>query len=205
MSHDDFSAHVTETRTSTDELVEWWHRTAKISAENLATAPREQLWVLDLLVGRDLPFIRSIAFHLHLIPAAEAKAAAKRDLVRDAAEVISKRQGGDIDIDETTLALTAARRRSRDLIAGSHHHGANWVGYITVTARSRDELAQASRQLEDTCSSGLGIERLDWMDSYQAAAMGATWPIARGITPNSSALSARLYRRLAGRTDKDAI
>jgi hypothetical protein len=205
MSHDEFSAHVTETRTESRELVEWWHRTAKISAENLATAPREQLWVLDLLVGRDLPFIRSIAFHLHLIPAAEAKAAAKRDLVRDAAEVISKRQGGDIDIDETTLALTAARRRSRDLIAGSHHHGANWVGYITITARSRDELAQASRQLEDTCSSGLGIERLDWMDSYQAAAAGTTWPIGRGITPHSSALSARLYRRLAGRTDKDAI
>jgi hypothetical protein len=205
MSHDEFSAHVTETHSPAGDLTEWWHRTARISAENLATAPREQLWVLDLLVGRDLPFIRSVSFHLHLIPAAEAKAAARRDLVRDAAEVISKRQDGQIDTDDTTLALTAARRRSRDLIAGSHHHGANWVGYVTITARSRDELARASRQLEDTCSSGLGVERLDWLDSYQAAAAGATWPIARGITPNESALSARLYRRLAGRTDKDAL
>lgn len=204
-SHDEFSAHVTETVLATGELVEWWHRTAKITAENLATAPREQLWVLDLLVGRDLPFIRSISFHLHLIPAVEAKAAARRDLVRDAAEIISKRQDGQVDTDESTLALTAARRRSRDLIAGSHHHGANWVGYITITARSRDELTRASRQLEDTCSSGLGIERLDWMDSYQAAAAGTTWPIGRGITANDSSLSARLYRRLAGRTEKDSI
>lgn len=201
-SHDEFSAHVTETGT---EPVEWWHRTAMIRAENLATAPREQLWVLDLLVGRDLPYIRSVSFHLHLVPAAEAKAAARRDLVRDAAEVISKRQDGQVDTDETTLALTAARRRSRDLIAGSHHHGANWIGYITITARSRDELATASRQLEDTCSSSLGIERLDWLDSYQAAASGTTWPIARGISAGESSLSARLYRRLAGRTEKDAL
>lgn len=204
-SHDEFSAHITETRTPDGELVEWWHRTAMIRAENLATAPREQLWVLDLLVGRDLPYIRSISFQLQLIPAAEAKAAARRDLVRDAAEVISKRQDGQVDTDETTLALTAARRRSRDLIAGSHHHGANWVGYITITVRSRDELVSASRQLEDTCSSGLGIERLDWMDSYQAAAAGTTWPIGRGIGANETSLSARLYRRLAGRTDKDAL
>jgi hypothetical protein len=206
LSHDEFSTSVTETRDpGTGQLLEWWHRTARVSAENLATAPREQLWVLDLLVGRDLPFIRSVSFHLQLIPAAEAKAAARRDLIRDAAEVISKRQDGQIDTDETTLALGAARRRSRDLIAGSHHHGTNWVGYITITTRGRDELARASRQLEDTCSSGLGIERLDWLDSYQAAATGTTWPIGRGIAPHATTLSARLYRRLAGRTDKDTL
>lgn len=204
-SHDEFSATVTERSDAEGTSRKWWHRTAKISAENLATAPREQLWVLDLLVGRDLPFIRSVSFNIHLVPAAEAKAAARRDLVRDAAEIISRRQDGQIETDDTTLALTSARRRTRDLIAGSQHHGANWVGYITITATSRDELARASRQLEDTCSSGLGIERLDWQDSYQAAAAGTTWPIGRGITSHDTTLSSRIYRRLAGRTEKDAL
>lgn len=205
-SHDEFSAHaVTDIDPATGAPVEWWHRTARISAENLAVAPREQLWVLDLLLGRELDAIRSISFHLHLIPALEARAAAKRDLVRDVAEVISKREQGQVDYDETTTSLSAARRRSRDLTAGSHHHGVSWVGYVTITARTREELTEVSRRLEDTCSTGLGIERLDWMDSYQAAASGTTWPIGRGITAEAPTLAGRLYQRLAGSSEKEAI
>jgi hypothetical protein len=205
-SHDEYSAHVV---TTTDPIrggaVQWWHRTAAIHAESLATASRTQLWLLDLLIGKDIQFIRTVSFHMHLIPAGEAKAAARQDLVRDAAEVISRRESGQIDVDDTEVQMSAARRRGQDLVAGSQHHGVAWIGYVTISVPNRDELARASRQLEETCSTGLGIERLDWLDSYQSAASGTTWPIGRGLRAGRSAFSARIYRQLAGHGDKEAI
>jgi len=187
------------------EPVEWWHRTAAITADALVTAPRTQLWVLDLLIGNDLSFIRSVSFHIHLIPAAEAKIAARQDVVRDAAETLARREAGKISADDTEVAMSAANRRRSDLVSGSHHHGAAWVGYVTISAHDRDELARASRQLEDTCSTSLGIERLDWLDSYQSAASGTTWPIGRGIGRSRTSISSRVYSRLAGKSEKGAI
>lgn len=205
-SHDEFSAHVVASLDPmTGEPVEWWHRTAAIKADALATAPRTQLWLLDLLIGRDMQFIRSISFHIHLIPASDAKAAARQDLVRDAAEALSRQEAGQFDTDDTDVAMSAARRRQRDLVSGSHHHGASWIGYVTISATTRDELARSSRQLEETCAGSLGIDRLDWMDSYQSAASGTTWPIGRGLAGERSSLSARMYARLAGKSEKESI
>jgi hypothetical protein len=205
-SRDEFSAHIVD---GFDPVrggrVEWWHRTAAIHAESLATAPRTQLWLLDLLIGKDIPFIRTVSFHMHLIPAGEAKNAARQDLVRDAAEAMSKKESGQIDTDDTEVHMSAARRRRQDLVAGSQHHGASWIGFVTISVRDRDQLARASRQLEETCSTGLGIERLDWLDSYQSAASGATWPIGRGLRATRPALSARLYERMAGHGEKESI
>ena len=205
-SHDEFSAHVVHgTDPATGDPVEWWHRTAAITADAMVTAPRTQLWVLDLLIGNDLSFIRSVSFHIHLVPAAEAKIAARQDVVRDAAETLARREAGKISADDTEVAMSAANRRRNDLVSGSHHHGGAWVGYVTVSVRSRDELARASRQLEDTCSTSLGIERLDWLDSYQSAASGTTWPIGRGIGRSRRSVSTRLYARLAGKAERGAI
>jgi hypothetical protein len=205
-SHDEFSAHVVN---GFDPVrgapVQWWHRTAAIHAESLATAPRTQLWLLDLLIGKDIQSVRTVSFHLHLIPAGEAKNAARQDLVRDAAESLSRREAGQIDTDDTEVHMSAARRRRQDLIAGSQHHGAAWIGYVTISVRDRDQLARASRQLEETCSTGLGIERLDWLDSYQSAASGTTWPIGRGLRATRSSLSARIYDRMAGHGEREAI
>ncbi|GAA1062033.1 MULTISPECIES: hypothetical protein [Agromyces] len=205
-SHDEFSAHIVDDRDPvTGAPVTWWHRTARIDARNLSTGGRTQLWMLELLIGRDLDFVRTVSFHLHLVPAAEAKAAANRDLVRDQADAISKTEHGTVDLDETSTAMTASRRRRTDLRAGTGHHGVAWTGYVTISARSRDELARASRQLEEACQTALGIEYLDWQDSYQAAASGTTWPIGRGQTATDRSLSARAYRLLAGRTEKEAL
>jgi hypothetical protein len=205
-SHDEFSAHVVDGFDPVSgEAVQWWHRTAAIHAESLATAPRTQLWLLDLLIGKDIQFIRTVSFHMHLIPAGEAKNAARQDLVRDTAEALSKQEAGQIDTDDTEVHISAARRRRQDLVAGSRHHGAAWIGYVTISVRDRDQLARASRQLEETCSTGLGIERLDWLDSYQSAASGTTWPIGRGLRATRSALSARIYDRMAGHGERDAI
>jgi hypothetical protein len=125
--------------------------------------------------------------------------------VRDAAEALSRQEAGQFDTDDTDVAMSAARRRQRDLVSGSHHHGASWIGYVTISATTRDELARSSRQLEETCAGSLGIDRLDWMDSYQSAASGTTWPIGRGLAGERSSLSARMYARLAGKSEKESI
>ena len=214
-SHDEFSAHVVESYDPTilrrgDPIkdapgVTWWHRTAAIHGENLAVAGRSPLWCLDLLVGRELTFVRSVSFHMHLIPAGQAKAAARADVVRDMAGVVADRQKGRLVSDDSTTRMSAAQRRAKDLEAGSHHHGASWVGYITISAPTREDLAQASRQLEEACATGLGIDFLDWQDSFQAAASGTTWPIGRGLRPDTPSLATRAIGRLAGRTEKEAL
>ena len=205
-SHDEFSAHVVDgIDTETGLPVQWWHRTAAIRGEAMAVSARSQLWTLDLLIGKELSFIRSVSFHMHLVPAGEAKSAARRDLVRDIADDISDKQHGRIGNDDTNVAMTAAKRRGADLSAGSHHHGVDWVGYVTVTAPNKDALAQASRQLAEVCSTGLGVDRLEWQDSFQAAASGTTWPIGRGLKHSAPTFATRVYTGLAGRTEKEAI
>ena len=214
-SHDEFSAHVVDSYDPTylgigDPIenapaVQWWHRTAAIHGENLAVAGRTPLWLLDLLIGRELSVVRTIAFHLHLVPAAQAKAKARQDAVRDGSAIYAAQQKGRLVNDETQMGLGAAERRKADLAAGSHHHGVEWIGYVTISAMSRDELAKASRQLEELCATGLGIDRLDWQDSFQSAASGATWPIGRGLRPDASTLAGRAVSRLAGRSEKEAI
>jgi len=205
-SHDEFSAQIVEdTDPITDSPVTWWHRTARLVPESMAVAGRTPLWVLDLLVGPSLSAVRSVTFHINLIPAAEAKVTAQRDLVRDSAEILSRREAGQIDVGDTQAAMSAAQRRSMDLVAGSNHHGVSWVGYVTISTRSREDLSRASRELADLCSSSLGVAQLEWQDSYQAAASGTTWPIGRGIATETTSLSARLYQGLAGTSEKEAI
>ena len=112
---------------------------------------------------------------------------------------------GRLADEDSVVAVSAAQRRRADLAAGSHHHGIEWIGYVTVTAESRDQLAAACRQLADVCSSELGIDRLEWQDSYQAAASGTTWPIGRGLRPPRSSVASRLYAGLAGRSEREAL
>ncbi len=60
----------------------------------MAAAPRSQLWVLDLLLGGGLTFTRSVSFHLRLVPAIEAKVAARRDVVRDLSDQVADQRPG---------------------------------------------------------------------------------------------------------------
>lgn len=205
-SHDEFSAHIVETlNPETGEPVQWWHRTAAIKAENLAVGRRSQLWLLDLLIGSELHFLRTVTFHHQLIPSNEARAAARRDLVRDEAAQLADAEKGRLANDETQVNKTAAQLRNADLGYGSRHHGDTWIGYVTITETSRDRLQKASRHLEEVCENGLGIEHLDWQDNFQSAASGTTWPIGRGITTEKPSITNRVYRKLAGKSNKEAL
>lgn len=202
----EYSAHVVDgTDPHTGQPVQWWHRTAAIRAENLTVAQRRPLWLLELLVGRQLDVIRTVTFHIELVPANEARRAARRDLVSDMADEISRTGNGRIPLDEGNVRIDAAQRRRIDLAEGSGHHGTNWVGYITVTAENREQLAWASRELTELCANEVGIQKLEWLDSYQPAASGTTWPIGRGIRPHKPSFGARVMRMIAGNGDKEAI
>lgn len=205
-SHDEFSAQVVD---DIDPImggpVQWWHRTAAIRSENMAMGARGQLWALDLLTGADIRFIRTLSFHLHLVPKGEARAATTKDITRDHADRIGDAQSGRVANDETAANLSAAQIRARDIAHGSPHHGGAWVGYVTISERDRDALMRASRALEETCATGLGIERLDWQDSYQAAASGTTWPIGRGLTPGRPSFGSKFINALAGKSEKEAL
>ncbi len=202
----EFSAHVVEgIDPDTGAQVEWWHRTAAIRAEHLSVAQRTPLWLLPLLVGNKLDVIRTVTFHIELIPASEARHAARKDLVSDLATEHAETAGGRIPLDEGSVRVDAARRRRNDLAEGSGHHGTNWIGYVTITADSKEQLALDSRALEELCDTDAGIHRLEWLDSYQPAASGLTWPIGRGIRADTPTWAARTMRVLAGKGEKEAI
>ncbi|TPW78401.1 hypothetical protein [Schumannella sp. 10F1B-5-1] len=205
-SHDEFSAHVVDDSDPvTGETVTWWHRTAAITSENMAMGARTPLWALPLLLGNETRTVRTLSFHLRLIPKGEASSAARADVVRDTADVRAAREKGRLVADETGSNMSAAKRRAADLAHGSPHQGVEWVGFVTISERSRDDLMRGSRILEDACATQLGVTRLDWLDSYQAAASGTTWPIARGLNPGTPSFATRTVNRMAGRSDKDSL
>ena len=204
-SRDEFSLTVTEGTGMHGEPVAWHSRTAKITAGGLSTGGRTPLWQLALLVGTHLKMPRTISYHHHLVPAVEASAAAVKDLVRDEARKQSDADAGHLVDAATKVAANAAAQRIADFTPGSGHEGDYWVGYVTIQETSRDRLAEASRLLESTCHSKAGIKKLEWLDSYQSAAAGTTWPIGRGIRSQAASTSTKFYRRLAGRSRKDEL
>jgi len=205
-SGDDYSAHVvTGTDPRTGKEQQWWHRTAVIRADAMATVRRSSLWVTPLLSSGGSGNVRTLTFHTWVVPAEQALHAARRDQTRDAADRISRSSSGRLLDDDTELRLTAATRRAKNLRAGMQNAGVDWVGYLTVTARSREELSDVCRRVTGTAARELGIERLEWCDTYQAAASGCTWPIARGLRPPISRGRDKLLGGLSGHGAKEAL
>jgi len=205
-SYDEWSAYVVDgINPFTDEEVQWWHRTAAIKAEHLAVNPRTPLWMIELLRGSELDCVRSVSFHIRLVPAREAKARAQSDRTKDMAAMIEDKDKGRQENDEVVTRKTAAEQRVADLAAGTGHHGVEWVGYITLSARTRSDLGTVCRDLADLADSEAGIDQLVWLDTYQSAAAGTTWPIGRGLGVTKKDLISHGGDILAGRTAKEEL
>ena len=199
-SQDTKGSHIV-TDTDTPDSPEWHHRTAALRGAYMTPGTRTQLWMLPLIIGRTLRCHRTVAIHEHLVPRAEALQLAKSDVVADSANVLADRERGRLTDDATETTLSAAQIRRRDLSAGNQHHGLSWVIYITLSETDPTALDRACRELTDVCTTDLGVTRLEWLDSYQAAAMGTTMPVGRGLAPYTPATSARFLRALAGSED----
>src|SRR5690606_25763823 len=110
--------------------------------------------------------------------------------------------GRDED-DEAEVRLSSAERRARDLRPGRQNAGVEWIGYLTVSGRSRAELAQVCRRVQAIAADDLGIEQLDWLDTYQSAASGCTWRIARGLRAPAERSRDKVMSGLAGHGAKE--
>lgn len=202
-SHDDWNAHwVEDIDPLTKKKVTWGHRTAMITASQMETGERSPYWLLALLHNAGSG-ARTLSFQLELIPAEQARLLASKDVVRDMAAVIAKQNKGQLVDPGTDVNLRSARARGTDLMPGSGQHGVNWVGFITISAKTQQELTKASRRLEETAANAAGIQKLSWLDTYQAAASGTTWPIFRGLKPSKPSTGAKLMNRLAGKVEKE--
>ncbi|NYI42885.1 SCO6880 family protein [Demequina lutea] len=167
---------------------EYWHATAMIRSSLTGNAPRTTLWTLPVLTGMRAPIVRTMSFHLRLIPAMSARGRAESDAARAHVEVIEANKRGRLDSLEAQHQRDTALRRMNDLRPGSRHQGVEWVGFVTITSESAEGLGRDKRIMEEHVQTGLGINRLLWMDTMHSAAMGTTWPIARGVRPRRAAL-----------------
>ncbi|CAQ03196.1 MAG: hypothetical protein HDR73_12675 [Clavibacter sp.] len=205
-SHDEFSAHIVEdVEPDTGRRTQWFHRTAAILAENMQDQARDPFWMLKVLHSADLQMVRSVAFHLRFVPAVQARADAQQTRVLAAAERIARENKTGLEDGTLRLEMTGAEHRAADVAPGTGHHGVEWVGFVTISARSLAELKRASSRLEDVCATDVGIARLDWQDSFAAAASGCTYPIARGQKPPQVPIGSRIEAGISGRRQKEAL
>lgn len=210
-SHDDWSSTevVSESPDPLDPALmlapsSWRHRTAMIPIRGLEVRPVDGLWLSSILTGMEEQIVRTIAMHIQFVPAREAKIGARRDATSDRADIISQERKGRIVDDDAELALSAAVRRFEDLRDGGGHHGAVWAGFLTVSARTKDELNAACSHVEEAAD-GAGINRLEWLDTVQSAAQATTWPLGRGMATPKRSGAARTAERLSTTTNKEAI
>jgi len=203
-SRDELSATVITGPGPDGRQEQWWHRTAVLPIEALETGSRTSLWVAPLLSRMPHPIVRTLSLQTEVVPAADARHAARTDVTTDLADLDAQREKGVLTNEELEAGLIAARGRLADLAPGSGHHGAGWVGHLTISARTRAELVDACAKTTEAAGNA-GISALDWCDTQQAAAAACTWPVARGMRPIGKTTASTLRAVLAGSGSKEAI
>lgn len=207
-SHDEWSytsiTGAVPTWDSTPATATWHHRTAHVPIENVETGPRTALWMAPLLSRMPEQVVRTISVQIEGVPAGIARSGARSDLAADIAEIESDRRKGRLTDEDAQVRLRTARSRLADLDPGSGHQGAGWAMHLTISAQTRQDLADASKRIEEAADAA-GITGLDWLDAHQSAALGFTWPIARGMRPIGASMLRFLGDRLAGTGHKEAL
>jgi hypothetical protein len=179
-------------------------RTARITAKNLEVVERNALWMAPLLGGMQSQVVRTIAWHIEGSPQDEARHLSEQDRVSDIADQIKRSKDGQIEDVALNVEADAARRRHQDLIPGTGHVGANWVGYITVTDGTERGLADVSELIEDAASRA-GIRTLEWLEVDSATANAFTWPVGRGIAPANVSIGSKVEQFAQGKEAKEAL
>ncbi|MBF4625844.1 hypothetical protein [Clavibacter sp. VKM Ac-2872] len=179
-------------------------RTARISAGNLAVIERSSLWMSPLLGGMHEQVVRTIAFHLEVIPQEASRFLHEQDITSDIADKNAKARAGVLEDATLKVEAKAATQRYEDLMPGTGFHGCNWVGYITVSAGTERGLLDACEHIAEAASDA-GISQLEWLDVRQSAAHAFTWPVGRGIVPAKATVSDRVQQFAAGREPEEAL
>lgn len=161
----------------------WLHRTGWVPADGFH-ADEMSVRALKGLISSDASepsFIRSVCLTTRLIDAKRARMIGRRDLTSDVALKKRKAKKGQIDDGSSDVKLSSSQRRMVDLAPASGHHGAHYGLFMTVSARSVEELEAATQAME-TKASACGIDRIDWLTDQQDTAFGLTLPLGRGMS-----------------------
>jgi hypothetical protein len=158
----------------------WWHRVAAIPRSAVTPEPVHTRWIAPLLHGINTPVIRTISLCVAVQPAAQARRQAREDVTVDRGLSDEAAQRGAVDDGTQAVQTSASAQRLADLQPGSGIHGAQWTGWISVTAASRDDVLKASTTVTDAAGE-CGIGQLDWLEKRHDEALPATWPVWRGM------------------------
>lgn len=156
----------------------WFTRTAVVPRHGIEAGLFSPDFLHPLLSDVAPSVIRTISTVHDLLPAHIARKQAKNDVTLDrsaTAEAASRVTDGS-----EGHQLTASTQRLVDLGAGKGNHGANWTVFITLAARSEQELATACGQIEDAAEAA-HITELTYLDGQQGAGLVASLPLARGM------------------------
>lgn len=164
---------------------------------------RNMFWLNDWITNLPEPIVRSMSFHVRVVPARIARDLARQDETMDAAELASKREAGSLATDEAQARRVAAAMRGDDLRPGTGFHGIEWMGFLTVTATTAEELERHTRIMTERAGTNLGIRRLEWCRNFQSTAAGFNWPIARGLSPHRISSVGSWVEGAISRVDQD--
>lgn len=198
--------HTTVFERKDTETIEWFHATARIQAEYMTIQERGGFWVIPWLTGLSEPVIRSMSWHMRIIPAEQARAQARVDQTRDLAELQEALEKGRLAGDGLEAKRAAAARRLQELAPGTENHGVEWMGFITITGADEDELRRHARLVAERAQVSMGINRLEWCEGFQSVATGYTWPIARGIEDQKGDdIGTKMQRFITGTDTKESL
>lgn len=202
-SHDTRALYVTHDDALGVDGIHWYSATARIEAEQVDAGAKNMFWINGWLVDMPESIVRSMSFHMRVVPARVARAHARSDETVDAAELAALHKSGSVATDDAEAKRFAAAQRAEDMRPGSGYHGIEWMGFVTVTATTPVELERHTRMVAERASTHLGVRRLEWCRDYQSVAAGYTWPIARALTPHKSATFGARIEGAIARMDVD--
>ncbi len=153
---------------------DWFHATAWIKTWPLVGVGVN--FLAPLLVQTP-GVIRTVAVTMDLIPTDIAMTTAMSDLTTDAANSSAAAKAGRTADPRDDRQLSQAELRAYDIAQGAG--GVKAVGYVTVSARSPEELEIAKRRMRTAgARSWLSLE---WCDKEHDRAFVNTLPLVRGL------------------------
>lgn len=157
-----------------DQPNPWCHATAWV--KEWPVTPVAVNFLAPLLVHTP-DVIRTVAVTMDLEPTDVAIGRMLGEKTNDDAEAVRSAKLGRIVDPRDAAHADRIDQRGDDLTAGAA--GVNLVGYVTVSARSEDELARDKRTIR--AAAGKSYLRLEWCDREHHRAFVNTLPFASGI------------------------
>ena len=153
---------------------DWFHATAWVKTWPLVAVGVN--FLAPLLVQTP-GVIRTVAVTMDLIPTDVAMTTAMSDLTTDAANSSAAAKAGRTADPRDDRQLSQAELRAYDISQGAG--GVKAVGYVTVSARTAEDLELAKRRMR-TAGARAWLT-LEWCDKEHDRAFINTLPLARGL------------------------